>query len=47
MLKIDELSFDTSNWGPVLLAIDANQQHILEYFLEVLELNPSLYLIRP
>ncbi len=23
-IKIDELTFETSNWGPVLLAIEAN-----------------------
>ena len=39
--------FDTCNWGPLLLAIEANKLNIVKYYIEDVGLNPELYLIKP
>ena len=40
-------TFDCSLWGPLLIAIDANQFNIAKYFLEDIMLNPRIFLVKP
>ena len=47
IVKFDDLLFSTVNWGPLLLSIDANQFAVAEYYIDTLQLNPSLYLVKP
>jgi hypothetical protein len=36
-----------SEWGPLLLAIEFNSLPIVKYFLEEVNLNPSIFLMKP
>jgi hypothetical protein len=47
IIKVDDLSFDTANWGPLLLAILSNQFKVVHYYIEDLKLNPAIFLVKP
>eukprot|EP00347_Sterkiella_histriomuscorum_P018673 403344614 len=47
ILEIDEISFDTASWGPVLLSLLFNKIEIFKYFIEELKLNLGVFLVKP
>lgn len=47
IVKFDDLVYNTVNWGPLLLSIEANQLEIAKYYIDELQLNPQLHLVKP
>ncbi len=46
-LEFGDIVFDLEKWGPLLLSIYVNSLELVQYFVEEMDLNLEIFLIKP